>query len=135
MKKKYIVNCLAITDKHGNLHRDEKVTYDEDGNATVEPVILDADQFEPGQLDHYLKDGHLRPFESEKSSKEVTAKDKKVADLTVKYFKLSGSKSVPEGWDLKKLQDEVKKLEDKNAQERQQHEEQMKKELRSKKGA
>lgn len=135
MEKKYVVNCIAITDKHGNVHYDEKITYQDDGKAITEPVVLGIDMFDQAQLDHYLKSGHLVPFEREKQVKEVTEADKKTAELTVKYLKLTGKKSVPQTWNLKRLQEEVQKLAQTDKVKKEKQSEQFEKELQAKKGS
>ena len=58
MAKKYKVNCLAITDKHGDMHKNQKITYS-GANTIVEDVILDESHFDPEQIKSYLLSGHL----------------------------------------------------------------------------
>lgn len=135
MGNKYVVNCLAITDKHGNVHYDEKITFNDDGTATSEPVVLDIDMFDQAQLDRYLKSGHLVPFEAEDDSERVTPVDKKVAELTIRYLKLTGKDKVPGTWGLKKLEEEVKVLEDKDKEAKDKAAAKHEKELKAKKGS
>lgn len=65
MGKKYKVNCLAITDRLGNMHRNQNVTY-EGGKAIVEDVILDESDFDPDQIKNYLESGHIVEHEVKK---------------------------------------------------------------------
>ena len=65
MAKKYKVNCLAITDKHGDMHKNQKVIYS-GSKVIVEDVILDESHFDPEQIKSYLLSGHLVEHEVKK---------------------------------------------------------------------
>lgn len=119
MGQKYRVVCLAITDKFGNMHRNQNVTRDAQGKIHVEDVILDAEIFEPLQLKNYLQGGHVEPYfepEKEENSEEVVqASDQKSERETLKqkYIKLSGKNKVPGTWGAKKLAEEIELLKEK----------------------
>lgn len=78
--KKYQVVCLAITDKFGNMHRNQEITYDENRKPQIKDVILSEDLFDPAQLKSYLDQGAVKLVEPKKKPNEplkaATSKNK-----------------------------------------------------------
>lgn len=113
MGQKYRVVCLAITDKFGNMHRNQNITRDSGGNIHVEDVILDADMFELSQIHNYLEGGHIEPYNVEdQSSDTIDEITDDLQSLKEEYLELSGKTSVPGTWGIKKLTSEIEELRD-----------------------
>lgn len=68
--KKYQVVCLAITDKFGNMHRNQEITYDKNRNPQIKDVILSEELFDPAQLKNYLGQGAVKLVEPKKKVNE-----------------------------------------------------------------
>ena len=68
--KKYQVVCLAITDKFGNMHRNQEITYDKNRKPQIKDVILSEELFDPSQLKNYLDQGAVKLVETKKKVNE-----------------------------------------------------------------
>lgn len=106
MGKKYRVVCLAITDRLGNMHRNQEVTY-EGAKAIVKDTILDESDFDPQQIKSYLNGGHIEEY---KKAKEPGSKDEDLSSLKKQYLDLSGKEKVPGTWGVAKLKEKIAEL-------------------------
>ena len=108
MGKKYRVVCLAITDRLGNMHRNQEVTY-EGAKAVVKDTILDESDFDPEQIKHYLAGGHIEEHKV-KSSQKASENNDDLTNLKEEYLKLSGKERVPGTWGAAKLKEKIAEL-------------------------
>lgn len=108
MGKKYRVVCLAITDRLGNMHRNQEITY-EGAKAVVKDTILDESDFDPEQIKSYLAGGHIEEHKV-KSSQKVSEGDDDLTKLKEQYLELSGKERVPGTWGAAKLKEKIAEL-------------------------
>lgn len=107
-KKEYKLACIAITDKRGDIHYKEKISYDENGKVVVEPVILSEDLLTPEIIEDYLESGHIVEHVAEEKAQPSNGTDRD--QLAEEYKELSGKKRIPGTWGVAKLKEEIENL-------------------------
>lgn len=107
-QRQFKITCLAITDKFGNMHRNQEISYDAKGRTVVTDTILTEDLLEDYQIDDYIEGGYIAEVEAESKTDDAQQPDRD--DLVKEYMELSGKSKVSGTWGVKKLKEEIAKL-------------------------